>query len=154
MVKLDWGNFDYSMSTRKPKGIPCDDGEFSWIVTQGQHWQKPYLGWTSHAGKRHKTHLGAREIYMGLLRFADSPFRIFDALKMSPDYEHWMLLGNMKHQLTTWLCVNLFRLKKQEDSSTLPFCAPISGGDSGWPYGTQEVRNVKSVGDQLEIFTT
>lgn len=151
LVRLPWGKFDCTLSTQVPKQFASEDEEFGWVATQGEQWQKPYLTWASQSGKAHKTHLGGREIYMGLQHFADNPFRLFESLNLTPDYEHWLLLGNLKNQRNVWLCVHLHRLKKREGGSILPCCAPGNGKPDDWPYSTQEAENVSSAAGQLEM---
>jgi len=153
LVKLNHEDCDYQLSGKMPKGVD-QQGECGWLMTQGKHWMKPYLIWKSQSGTTHKTHLGGREIYEYLRKNPDTPFRIFENLGFgpSPDFEHWALLGNQKDRPTVFLCVNLFRLKKQT-SGSIPLCFTLdTGRKDGWPYLNQEENNVKTV-DQQSVFT-
>jgi hypothetical protein len=156
LVKLDHDGCDYQLSGKTPKGID-HDGECGWMMTQGKHWMKPYISWVSHSGNRHNTHLGGREVYEYLRKNPETPFRIFENLGLgpNPDFEHWALLGNQKDRPNVFLCVNLFRLKKQT-SGSIPLSFTLDNGrQEGWPYLKQEEKNVKTVDHQsIFMFTT
>lgn len=154
MVKPQWGDCEFSISQKIPTGIPTDDEECGWIVTQGKHWQKAYVTWTSEQGKSHKSHLGGREIYEGLRKNPDSAWNLMNNLRVNdPDYEFWMLMGNMKDRRNVWLCVHLHRLKKSTSGSIPLFSHPIIGDAEGWPYLRQEDSNVRIVDGHPELFT-
>ena len=156
LVKIDHEGCDYQLSGKLPKGVD-HDGECGWMMTQGKHWMKPYLSWVSQSGARHNTHLGGREVYEYLRKNPDTPFRIFENLGLgpNPDFEHWALLGNQKDRPTVFLCVNLFRLKKQTSGSTPLFSTLDNGRREGWPYLNQGGSNVKTVDHQsIFMFTT
>lgn len=153
LVKIDHEDCSYSLSGKLPKGIIQSD-ECGWLMTQGKHWMKPYMTWISQAGTKHETHLGGREVYEYLRKNPETPFRVFENLRVgpNPDYEHWALLGNQKDRPNVFLCVNLFRLKKQIVGSTPLFSNLENGRDADWPYLKQEEKNVKIV-DHQSIFT-
>jgi hypothetical protein len=151
LVELNRDDCEYTLSAKSPKGI-VDDDECGWLMTQGKHWMKPFIGWRSHADKPHRTHLGGKEIYETLRKNPDQPFRVFENLQvLNPDYTHWMLLGNMNHHRTAFLCVHLFRLKKQTCGSTPLFSNLQNGRSDDWPYLKQEARNVKTADPQLDF---
>jgi hypothetical protein len=154
LVKLDWGSVVASLSRRVPE-ISAADEECPWIVTQGQHWQKPYLQWTSRQGSSHKTHLVGREVYEGLRKNQDQPWNIFNNLRInSPDYQTWLLLGNMRDRRNVWVAAHVHRLKKNA-SSIIPLFSTIRNGKpDGWPYSQQEDSNVSVADGQLTLFTT
>lgn len=153
LVKPTWGDLEASI-TQKTPDIPRDDDECGWIVTQGAHWHKIYLHWTSDQGGKHQSHLGGREIYEGIRQNPHMPTRVIENIQvMNPDYEHWMLMGNMKDRRKVWLCVHLHRLKKCESGSIPLFSHPIIGEDSAWPYNEQATSNVEIVGNQPNLFT-
>lgn len=154
MVKPNWGTVSVSLTQKVPKQIPTDDQDCGWIVTQGRHWLKPYIEWESDQGIAHKSHLGGREIYEGIRNNPTAPWNLMNNLQiMNPDYEFWMLMGNMKNKMNVWLCVHLHRLKKSIGGSTPLFSHPIIGENSAWPYEKQQDKNVLTVGCQPLLFT-
>ena len=154
LVRLDWGSTELTLSQKIPSYIASDDEECGWIVTQAKHWLKPYINWTSKQGKDHKSHMGGREIYEGLRRNPTEPWNLMNNLQvMNPDYERWMLMGNMKDRRNVWLCVHFHRLKKQISGSIPLFCNPIIGDNAAWPYANQKASNVPIVDGHGELFT-
>jgi len=154
LVRLEWGSIESTLSQKIPSYVSQDDEECGWIVTQAKHWLKPYLTWTSKQGKSHTSHLGGREIYEGIRHNPTEPWNLMNNLQiMNPDYEKWMLMGNMKDKRNVWLCVHLHRLKKPMCGSTPLFSNPIIGESEGWPYSKQEVTNVPIVDGHPELFT-
>ena len=153
MVRPSWGDVEVTL-TQKIPSISPDDEECGWIVTQGRHWMKPYVKWTSDQGKEHSSHLGGREIYEGIRNNPHSPWNLMNNIQiMNPDYEHWLLMGNMKDKRNVWLCVHLHRLKKETCGSTPLFSHPIIGKDSAWPYSEQKDSNVEIVDGHPTLFT-
>lgn len=153
IAKPVWGDMEVTLSQKVPDVSP-DDEECGWLITQGKHWLKPYVKWTSDQGKDHTTHLGGREIYMGIARNPQQPWELMNNIQITnPDYEHWMLMGNMKDKRNVWLCVHLHRLKKQIGGSTPLFSHPIVGDVSAWPYNEQEDSNVEIVDGHPMLFT-
>jgi hypothetical protein len=154
MVKLNRETITASMDMRAPASVN-DDEEFGWIMAQAQHWQKPYLQWKSEQGKVHKTHLVAREVYEGLRKNPEQPWNIYNNLQIgSPDWEHWLLMGNMRNHRNVWVGVHLHRLKKSTSGSIPLFSMIPDGRLEGWPYCEQESSNVPVVGNQPMLFTT
>jgi len=154
IVKPAHHSISGSLSPRTPV-ISREDDEYSWVLTQGQHWQKPYIEWDSEQGVSHKTHIVGREVYMGLLNNPTSPWRVMENMRLlSPDYEHWVLLGNMKDRRNIWVGVHIHRLKKQTGGSIPHFFSILDGKPDGWPYLSQETTNVHIVDDQQLLFTT
>ena len=154
LVSLEWGSVEATLSQKIPSFVSTDDEECGWIVTQAKQWLKPYITWTSKQGKSHTSHLGGREIYEGIRRNPTEPWNMMNNLQiMNPDYEKWLLLGNMKDRRNVWLCVHLHRLKKQTSGSTPLFSSPIIGSADGWPYSKQEDANVSIVEGHPELFT-
>jgi len=153
IVKPCWGDVEVTLSQKLPNVSP-EDEECGWIVTQGKHWMKPYLKWVSDQGKDHTSHLGGREIYEGLRNNPTTPWDLMNNLQiMNPDYEHWMLMGNMKDKRNVWLCVHLHRLKKGKSGSIPLFSHPIIGSDTAWPYSDQKASNVEIVDGHPTLFT-
>lgn len=153
LIKLKWGSTQVSLMQRAPDMAP-DDEEFPWVITQGRHWNKPYLIWLSEQGKSHTTHLVGREVYEGLRKNPDQPWNIFNNMRInSPDYEAWLLLGNMRDRRNVWVGVHLHRLKKSALSSTQPFFTIRDGKPDAWPYCEQENSNVNPADRQLNLFT-
>lgn len=141
-------------STRLEVKVPTSRDE-SWRRTQQKAHNKAYLGWTSQQGGGHESHLVGREVYEGLANFIDTPHRIFENLQLNnPDWEHWLMLGNMKNRLNVWVGVHVFRLKKPTGGSTPLFSDLEIGSGDAWPYSTQEIGNVTVADGQLEMFTT
>jgi hypothetical protein len=125
-----------------------EDREDAWVMVQKQHPFKPMLIWNSHQGKEHTTHVLAQEIYMGLQRFASMPFRVFENLRIGdPDYQHWLVLGNMKDRRNVWVCPHVHRLKKTAETMRLSYGIP-DGSPAGWPYCRQEEINARDAGRQ------
>jgi hypothetical protein len=154
LVKLSWGNVTAALEQRTPD-IASNDQEYSWCKAQCEQWQKPFLSWKSEQGVQHTTHLLGREIYEGLRHNPTSPWNIFNNLQISnPDFEHWLLMGNMKDRRNVWVGVHLHRLKKPIGGST-PLCFTIRDGKpEGWPYLKQEWANVPFADNQPWLFTT
>jgi hypothetical protein len=154
MVKLPFGTLEFTLSQRIPE-TRRDDEEHPWILTQAAHWAKPYLSWISEQGTQHKTHLVGREVYMGLQHNADNPWNLFNNLQVNnPDYECWMLLGNMKDRRNVWVAPHIHRLKKNASNSTQPCFSIFDGKQDDWPYSIQAAGNVAVVKNQLQLFTT
>jgi len=155
LTKLEWGQNEVTLSQRVPSYIPSEDEENGWIVTQGRHWLKPYLTWTSVQGSTHTSHLGGREVYEGLRNNPSAPWNLMNNLQvMNPDWEMWLLMGNMKDRPNVWLCVHLHRLKKTNSGSIPLFSHPIIGGSADWPYCKQQTSNVPVADDQPMLFAT
>ena len=153
-VKPSWGDCEFAISQKIPKNIPEDDPECGWIVTQGRHWQKPYVSWNSAQGVSHKSHLGGREIYECLRRNPASVWDLMNNLRVNdPNYDFWMLMGNMKDKRNVWLCVHLHRLKKRESVSVNLFKHSIIG-DGDWPYCQQATTNTRMTDGQPLLFDT
>lgn len=154
LVKLSWGNVEIALSQRVPD-LGAHNAECQWIVVQGRHWNKPYLQWTSEQGVSHKTHLVGREVYEGLRKNPDQPWNIFNNMRInSPDYEVWLLLGNMRDRRNVWVAPHVHRLKKNAFHSMPLFSTIRDGKPSEWPYCEQADFNASVVDDQLELFTT
>ena len=154
MVKLSWGGVGAALDQRVP-GVSADDEECPWVVTQGQHWNKPYLEWQSTQGGNHKTHLVGREVYEGLRKNPMQPWNIFNNMQInSPDYEAWLLLGNMRDRRNVWVAPHLHRLKKNAFASTPLFSTILDGKPDAWPYCAQEASNASPADNQLALFTT
>ena len=156
LIKIPPGSLGIAMSPRAPAlKVSQNDEEYSWAMSQDEHWQKPYLGWTSEQGRSHTTHLVGREVYMGLQNNPDRPLAIYENMGITvPDYEHWLLLGNMKDRRNVWVGVHLHRLKKQTGGSIPLFSDIRNGKPDAWPYCEQETSNVLVVDNQPELFTT
>lgn len=156
LVKIPPNTLGIAMSPRSSALKVCShDEEYSWVLAQDQHWQKPYLEWQSEQGKTHTTHLVGREVYMGLQNNPERPLAIYQNMGITvPDYEHWLLLGNMKDRRNVWVGVHLHRQKKQLGGSIPLFYAVRSGKPDGWPYCEQQNSNVSVVDNQPLLFTT
>jgi hypothetical protein len=154
LVKLQWGNVTASLAQRVPDVLESD-GEFNWCMSQSEQWQKPYIQWKSDQGTQHTTHLLGREIYEGLRHNPSNPWNLFNNLQINnPDFEHWLLLGNMKDRRNVWVGVHLHRLKKPIGGSIPLFSMTRDGRPSDWPYLQQEAVNVPVVDNQPLLFTT
>ena len=154
LVPIEWGTIEATLSQKIPSFVSREDEECGWIITQARHWLKPYVTWTSQQGVSHTSHLGGREIYEGIRRNPTEPWNLMNNLQiMNPDYEKWMLLGNMKNRRNVWLCVHLHRLKKQSGGSIPLFSNPIIGNAEGWPYLKQEAKNVFIAKGHPQLFT-
>ena len=154
IVKAD-GAVGCGLRPREAVEQPQQDADEPWVLTQDQHPLKPYLFWRSVQGVQHETHLLAQEVYMGLQRNASTPFRVFENMHVGdPDFEHWLVLGNMRDRRTVWVCPHLHRLKKTISRIRTSFLTFDGRGDD-WPYLTQEAVNAKDAGPQKTFtFTT
>jgi hypothetical protein len=154
LTKMEWGNLEGTISQKVPHHISENDEEWGWIVTQGKHWHKPYIRWSSQQGKTHLSHLGGREVYEGLRNNPSNPWNLMNNLQINnPDYEIWGLMGNQKDHQNVWLCVHLHRLKKSMSGSIPLFSHPIIGKTAAWPYEKQQTTNVLIVDNHPELFT-
>lgn len=131
------------------------DKDECWCMTQKEYPFKPYLLWTSDQGGEHETHIVAQEAYMGMLKNASCQMRIFENMRIGdPDYQHWIILGNMKDRRNVWVCPHVHRLKKTNFATTLSL-PTISGESEDWPYLSQEAVNAIDAGPQMSLpFTT
>lgn len=154
LIRLEWEGIEVSLNRRNP-GVADGDEEFLWVKAQAEHWNKPYIRWASQQGASHTTHLVGREIYEGLRHNPTMPWNIFNNVQINnPDYEHWLLLGNMKDKRNVWVGVHLHRLKKSTVGSIPTFFTIRDGKPEGWPYCRQEWANVPVVDNQPLLFTT
>lgn len=140
---------------RQPDDFHDFNEQESWVMTQDNYPFKPYIFWKSTQGGEHKTHILAQEVYVGMRSFSATPFRVFENMRIGdPDYEHWMVLGNMKDRRNVWVCPHLHRLKKTSFTTNLNLLID-DGKREGWPYLRQEESNAKDVGPQMQFqFTT
>jgi len=129
--------------------IIAGSDEDGFAMTQSEYPFKPYIEWTSIQGKRHKSHLVGQEVYFGMLNNSSTPFRIFENMRIGdPDYEHWLILGNMKDRRNVWVIPHIHRQKKTCQASMFTNSAIRDGKGNGWPYLTQGERNVKDADPQ------
>jgi hypothetical protein len=131
------------------------DTEDAWVMCQSEYPFKPYLIWQSVQGGNHKSHLCAQEVYEGMRHNAATPFRIFENLHIGdPDYDHWLVMGNMKDRRTVWVCAHLHRQKKTS-SNTATNLLMFDGPNENWPYSQQEAINARTAEPQKTFsFTT
>jgi hypothetical protein len=156
LIKVPPHTLGISISSRAPIPRPAsEDEEYSWLLSQEDHWQKPYLEWVSEQGKEHRTHLVGREVYMGLQNNPTKPLAVYENMGITvPDFQHWLLLGNMKDRRNVWVGVHLHRQKKQINGSIPLFSEIRNGKPDDWPYLKQEISNVPVVDNQPLLFTT
>ncbi len=154
VIKVD-GNLGASLECRTIEESVTGSDDDAWVIPQCNFPYKPYVVWKSMQGKTHRTHLLAQEVYVGMQKNASTPFRIFENMNIGdPDYQHWMVLGNMKDKRNIWVMAHLHRLKKTSSVTTTSFLT-IDGENASWPYSQQEVLNAKIVNPQMEFnFTT
>ncbi|MDH5410003.1 MAG: hypothetical protein OEY16_01335 [Alphaproteobacteria bacterium] len=149
MVKLIHGEYGASMESKSPI---ADD---HWIMTQQKSWNKPFILWKSKQGSDHRSHIVAREAYEYLRKWPHEPHALFRNMGLNnPDWEHWLLLGNMRDKRNVWVAVHVHRLKKTTGHSMLPSFNLMNGNSVGWPYLDQEDSNVAVANNQLLMFTT
>lgn len=141
----------YTPALESKQSIRDDD---HWVMTQQKSWNKPYISWKSDQGSEHKTHLVGREVYEGLRRNPERPWEVFSNMQLNnADFDHWLLLGNLRDRRNVWVGVHVHRLKKTSSLSMLPCCSRISGESEGWPYSQQETGNVPIADNQQLMFT-
>lgn len=105
LIKQGYGTMSATLEQRNR--ISPDDPEFGGIMTKDDHWNKPLLRWKSFQGKQHESHLVGTEVYEGLRKNPENPFNIFNNLQIcNPDFETWLLLGNMRDRRTIWVVVH------------------------------------------------
>ena len=125
----------------------------NWVHTQDMSWAKPYVTWTSVQGGFHKSHLVSREAYETIRRNPHSPWDLFRNMNLnSPDWDFWLVLGNLKKRRNVWCTVHVHRLKKTSGLSTPLYCDLISGKADDWPYSMQRTGNAPA-DNQLLMFT-
>lgn len=150
------GSVGVSLDPQNPSAVDHTvDVDDAWVMSQKEYPYKPFLLWTSMQGGEHKTHLCSQEVYEGIRHNASTPFRVFENLHIGdPDYEHWMILGNMKDRRNVWVCAHLHRQKKT--GSITGTSLPMFGGQNeNWPYSQQEEINARTVEPQKTFnFTT
>ena len=131
------------------------DTEDAWVMCQAEYPFKPYLLWQSVQGSDHRSHLCAQEVYEGMRHNAATPFRVFENLHIGdPDYDHWLIMGNMKDRRRVWVCAHLHRQKKTS-SNTATNLLMFDGPNENWPYSQQEAINARTVEPQRTFsFTT
>ena len=134
---------------------PAIDNEDAWVMTQADFPFKPYIKWRSVQGVSHRTHICSQEVYMGTKHNASSPFRIFENLHVGDaDYEHWLILGNMRDRRNVWVIAHMHRQKKIA-SATNTNSLTFDGDERNWPYSQQEAINARTVEPQRTFsFTT
>lgn len=155
MIKLDPSRRLGLSMERRATDFTKGDDEFCWVMTQSECPNKPYVEWESQQGSTHKTHLLGREIYEGLRRNPSNPWQMFNNLQINnPDYQHWLLMGNMKDRRNVWVGVHLHRLKNDACGSIPLFSTITDGKPDAWPYCAQEHSNVSIVDGRQMMFTT
>jgi hypothetical protein len=134
-----------SLTPREAAGGSRDtDGDDGFVMTQADFPFKPYVQWTSEQGKPHTTHLVGQEVYMGMARNQSTPFRIFENLRIGDrDYDHWLVLGNMKDRRNVWVAAHLHRQKKIVQRPMFTSLWITDGTSEGWPYETQEATDAR-----------
>jgi len=144
VVKPNHETLGFKMVRKTPR--PDDD----WVYTQDMSWSKPFLEWDSIQGSHHSSHIVAREAYEYLRKNPDKPANLFDRMGLgTPDWDYWLVLGNIKDQRTTWCVVWVHRQKKTTGLSTLLYCDPIHGKTEEWPYSAQADGNAPDA--QMEL---
>jgi hypothetical protein len=127
------------------------DPEETWVYTQDEMPFKPYITWTSVQEGKHKSHVVAQEVYVGMLNNSSSPMRVFENMRVGdPDYQHWLVLGNLKDRRNVWVVPHLHRFKKT-DMRTRSSLLTSNGSGDAWPYLTQEAINAKDAGPQMML---
>ena len=125
-----------------------------WVHTQKMSWSKPLAGWTSLQGGTHKSHIVAREAYETIRRKPDEPFSYFTNIRIcNPDWDHWLVMGNMKNRRNVWVVVHIHRQKKTGDLFIPHFSNLISGRPDVWPYSEQQGGNALVAEGQLLMST-
>lgn len=146
VIKVQSGDMGYRMESRVP------ESQQDWVKTQRESIRKPYISWTSEAGKQHANQLCAHEAYEYLRKNENATGRLWENLRIEDDdYQKWLLLGNTKDHRNVWVVVHVHRLKKGFNES-------LGGnpwfGDAtvSWPYlPIQELREkrAKSNGQKM-----
>lgn len=131
----------------KPQRASYDDG---WLYSQDMSHNKPYLNWQSHQGKQHESHIVSREAYTTMMKNPDNPYSYYTNLHIGdPDWNFWLVMGNIVKFKNVWVVVHVHRLKKTTGLSIPLYCDPISGKPDVWPYSMQQDGNAPVAGAQL-----
>lgn len=123
------------------------DSPDSWVLCQSEHLYKPFIKWSSSQDKNHSSHLVSQEAYECLRKNPTDPWRLFSNYQLgNPEYDHWLVLGNMRDRRNVWVVVQIHRVKKKQmEDIMLPSSMIFVGNREGWPYLKQEKVNVKFV---------
>lgn len=143
------------------KSYCTGEGEDGFAMVQANYPFKPYITWypiqrDCESKDPLRTHLVGQEVYEGMRHNIATPFRIFENMRIGdPDYQHWLVLGNMNNRRTTWVIAHLHRQKKVIQQDMLASLWIGDGRPKGWPYLKQEAGNAKDAGPQMQFnFTT
>lgn len=150
------GNVGASLEAKEAELIDHNiDQEDAWVMCQSEYPFKPFLLWKSIQGSDHRSHICSQEVYEGMRHNSATPFRVFENLHIGdPDYEHWLVMGNMKDRMNVWVCAHLHRQKKTR-STTATSLLTFDGPEENWPYSQQEAINARTVEPQKTFsFTT
>jgi hypothetical protein len=141
------GNIGASLIARpQDTSIAAGTDEDGFAMTQSEFPFKPYIEWQSHQGCMHKTHLVGQEVYMGMMNNQANPFRIFENMHIGDrDYEHWLVLGNMKDRRNVWVAAHVHRQKKIPQQLMFESSKINNGRPEGCPYKMQEAVNARYV---------
>jgi hypothetical protein len=133
------GHVGAMLAAREPSAEPFPmDDEDGFVRVQSDFPFKPYVQWVSKQGKSHTTHLVGQEVYMGMVHNQSTPFRVFENLHIGDqDYDHWLVLGNMKDRRNVWVAAHLHRQKKIAQRPMFTNLWITDGVESGWPYEMQ-----------------
>lgn len=125
------------------------------VMAQSDFQHKPIVAWSSEQGVDHKTHAVSQEVYMWLRKHPNEPYSLFNNLRFADrDYDHWLVLGNMKKRRNVWVAAHIHRLKKTTQRYTGRSFLTSDGRNAGWPYSEQKEGNVKPVEiRQKSLFT-
>lgn len=136
-----------------PREVVRTDND--WVYDKKRAYNKPALNWKSEQGSSHQSQLVSREVYECFRNYPDRPFDLFTNMQLgNPDWDFWLLLGNLKYRRNIWVAVHVHRLKKTTSRSTNLCLNLESGRQEGWPYYAQATGNVPVVDNQLLMFTT
>ena len=126
-----------------------DENESRWH-TQADSPIKPYIKWTSIQGSVHNSHISANEAYETHRKNPTEPYQLFHNMKIhSPDWDFWLVMGNLKDKRNVWCIVHVGRLKKTSGTSTPLFIDLTLGKPAAWPYELQGGGNQPVKDNQL-----
>jgi len=137
----------------RTESLNDDDDDDPWFMPQRAYPMKPYLIWNGATGVHHETHVCAQEFYYAMQKNAEHPYRIFENAHIGdPDWQHWLVLGNINSRRNVWVIPAIHRQKKTAETTVINFDQD-HGKFAGWPYCNEAAVRALFVDRQQRLFT-
>jgi hypothetical protein len=150
VVRATQSGIGYTMTHREFEESP------DLYQTQSETPQKPYVRWVGQTGKPHESQLCSHEAYEWIRKNPSRPDRLWENMQLSNiDYDKWFVIGNIVAFQSTWVVVQVHRLKKTTQQHIGASWWISSGKPRDWPYCLPvdiDARRVASTGQGL-LFT-